>query len=427
MRQVTLPYGKSSLTFQLPERNLLAIVEPADVPAVADPGAAVQAAVRQPVGSPPLREKIKRGMKVVIVVDDFTRPTPAHQLLPALLAELDPAGNALDVSIIVAAGTHRPMSKEEINAKIGAAVAGRYPVIMHDAYDDSAMVDLGRTKNGTPIKINRLVSGADLVIGVSNVVPHCLAGWSGGAKIIQPGVCSAETTNATHATATMSAFPHIGRLDNPTRIEIEEVVTHANLNLFSINVVLNRHMQVVNVVAGHPTPSHRKTVELAERVWVVPVPAMPDIVVCSSHPSDADFWQAGKGLFASENIVKRGGDVILATPCPERIAIAEHTETLRALKGLPSRVGRHETERRRIRDLAGVNVAVALARMHELAWVSIYSEGLTDEDLDILGCARAVSVQSALDLAFKRQGPDAQVVAITHGGELCPVVRSTFQ
>jgi nickel-dependent lactate racemase len=315
------------------------------------------------------------------------------------------------------------MTEAEIAAKVGAGVATRYRVLNHNAFDSANLVDLGRTKNGTPVKVNRLVMESDLVLGISNVVPHGLAGWSGGAKIIQPGVCSVETTNWTHAIFMMSPAPHIGRLDNPLRIEIEDVVQRAKLHM-TINVVINRHAQIVRVVAGHPTLAHRKAVELAEPVWVAPIPAMPDIIVCSSYPADVDFWQGAKGLFPCEPILKRGGDIILATPCPERIAVHEHTETLRRLKGLPSKVGRHEALRRGEEDLTAVNVVVFMARMHELAWISIYSDGLTDEDLDILGCARAHSIQSALDAALQRQGPEAQALVITHGGELCPVLRS---
>lgn len=423
--KITLPYGNTTCAFQLPDRNVLAIAEPADIAGIADPAAEVGRALRQPVESPPLRDMVKHGAKVVIVVDDFTRPTPAHQILPTLLAELDAEANNLDITILIACGTHRPMTPAEIQAKVGGEVAHRYRVVNHDAYDDANLVDLGRTKNGTPILVNRLVAEADLVIGISNVVPHNLAGWSGGAKIIQPGVCGAETTNWTHAIAMMSPVPHIGRLDNPLRVEIEEVVKRVKLDM-AVNVVLNRHWQIVHVVAGNPLMAHRRAVQLSEPIWMVPIPALPDIIVVSSYPADVDFWKGAKGLYACEPVIKRGGDIILASPCPERIAIAEHTETMRALKGLPSKIGRHEALRRGMRDLTGVNVVVFMSRLNELAWVSIYSDGLTDEDLDILGCSRAHSIQEALETALERQGPDARVLVITHGGELCPVLRPSI-
>lgn len=424
--QIALPYGKQSLTFELPEHNLLAIVEPATVPGLANPADAVRSAIRQPIGALPLRDQIKKGMRIVILVDDFTRPTPAYQILPALLGELEPETNALQIKLLNAAGTHRPMTQEELEAKVGADIMAHYPVLNHDAYNDAELVFVGKTANGTPIHLNRLVMEADLVIGISNVVPHNLAGWSGGAKIIQPGVCGAETTNLTHAIAMMSPVPHIGRLDNPLRVEVEQVVEQAKLNFFSINVVLNRHAEIVYVGAGQATQSHRLAIQESEKVWVVPIPALPDIIVASSYPANVDFWQGSKGLYACEPVIKRGGDIILATPCPERIAVAEHTETMRALQGWSGRAARHEARRRGIKDLAGVNVVVFMGRLNELAWVSLYSDGLTDDDLAVLGVARARSIQSALVTALDRQGPDAKVLVITHGGELCPVLRTAL-
>ena len=158
---------------------------------------------------------------------------------------------------------------------------------------------------------------------------------------------------------------------------------------------------------------------------MVPVPSLADIVVVSSHPADIDYWQGIKGLFAAELIVKRGGDVILATPCPEGIAgNPEHVRSMAALAGLPSKAMRHEAARRGIKDLAGVNSAVVAARINELAWVSVYSHGLTDEHLRILGHERATTIEEGLQRAFARQGPQARVLVITHGGDICPVLAS---
>jgi len=176
--KLTIPYSSSTLAFNLPKCNLLGIVDPADVPAVADPAAAARQAIRQPVGARPLGQLARRGSKVLIIVDDFTRPTPAYQLLPGILAELDPTANNLDVTILIACGTHRPMTQDEIRAKVGAEVMAQYKVVNHDAFDRSNLVDVGKTKNGTPIVVNRLVVESDLVLGISNVCPHGLAGWS---------------------------------------------------------------------------------------------------------------------------------------------------------------------------------------------------------------------------------------------------------
>jgi len=288
MLTIELPYGPGTLSFRLPRENLLMVVEPAEVAPAADPAAAVLRAVREPVGAPALRSVVKPGQKVLVLIDDNTRPTPQAQILPSLLHEIASAGAQVDVRILIASGTHRAMTPEEIRRKVGDEIAARYPILNHDWADEANLVDLGVTPKGTPIKVNRLVTEADLVVAVGGTVPHCLAGWAGGAKIIQPGVCGQDTTNMTHALNMVSPMPHLGRLDNPMRQEIEEIVKLVPLH-FMVNAVLDRHGRIVHIVAGEPQRSHRRSVELARAIWEVPVPGLGDIVVVSSFPSDIDY------------------------------------------------------------------------------------------------------------------------------------------
>lgn len=420
---IQLPYGDTILPFRLPRRNLLGVMTPAEVPAAPDPAALMRQALREPVGRPPLRELVRPGQRIVIIVDDMTRPTPQHILLPPLLEELEAAGKNLHIEILIATGTHRAMTPAEIERKVGRPVMTAYPVINHDAMDLANLVHLGTTPNGTPIVVNRRVVEADLVVAVGNTVPHCLAGWSGGAKIIQPGVCGEETTHHTHALNMYSPVPHLGRLDNPVRQEIEAIVQRVRLD-FMINTVLNARAEVVHVAAGDPYHSHRRAVELATPIWVRPVPVMPDIVVISSHPADLDYWQGVKALYAAELVVKRGGDIILVSPCWEGISTnPRHLEAMRLAQELPSKAIRHEAARRGFTDWTGLNTAVVAARVNELAYVQMVTSGLSDADLAILGHTPAESIEAGLARAFARQGETAKVLVITHGGDLCPVLR----
>ncbi len=419
---LTIPYGSAEVSFTLPARNLLAVAEPPPVAPAPDPEAAILQALRAPVDRPPLREMPKPGQRVVVIIDDLTRPTPTHQVLPALLSELCAQVADLDVTILIATGTHRAMTPAEIERKVGAEVARAYRVVNHCAWDADNLVDLGRTVNGTPIRVNRLVAEAELVVGVSNVVPHCLAGWSGGAKLIQPGVCGEDTTALTHQLNMITNIPHLGRLHNPMRREIEAVVERVRFD-FAVNTVLDSRTRIVHVVAGDPKAAHGKAVALAEPIWVVPIPALADIVVISSWPADIDYWQAIKALFCAELAVRRGGDVIMATPCPEGISPhAGHRESFYALAALPSKERCRLTLAGEVEDPIGAATAVCTARINELAWVSVYSDGLSDDDLKALGVERAESVQAALARAFARQGPEAKVIVIPHGGEVAPRV-----
>jgi nickel-dependent lactate racemase len=157
-------------------------------------------------------------------------------------------------------------------------------------------------------------------------------------------------------------------------------------------------------------------------VWQVPVTELADIVVVSSYPADWDFWQAMKALYAAELVVKRGGDILLASPCPESYTLTEeHVETQARLRGLPAKLVLKEAMRLGITDGAGVNATTFMARIKELAFVQAFSPGITDYDMDILGLERATSIQDGLRRAFERQGAGARVTVITHGGDTLPV------
>lgn len=422
--QIELLYGKEPLSVEVADRNLLAVVSPHDVKPAADATAEVMRALREPIGlSPPLGDSIQRGQRVVLIVDDNTRPTPAAQVFPPLVEALGLEDRGAETTILVAAGTHRPMTEEELTAKIGADVRARFPVVQHNDHDADNLVHVGRSANGTPLIINRRVVEADFVVAIGSIVPHCLAGWAGGAKLLQPGVGGRDTTSWTHRLAALTPVPNLGRLDNPVRHEIEQVTQKVRLDLI-VNTVLDRYGRIVHVVAGEPRAAHRRGVELARPIWEVPVPALADIVIVSSYPADIDYWQACKGLFAAELVVKRGGDVILVTPCPERISSTpDHVQTIHALKGVPSRELFQEAARQGLDDLVAVGVSMIAARVNELAWVQVVSEGLNDDDLRTLGHTPAADVEGALRTALTRQGDDAQIMVITHGGEVYPVVR----
>ena len=422
--KVSLPYGKDTLDVALPGGHLLSVVSPNEVSGHTDAEAQIRRALREPIEGPPLATALKPGQHLLVLVDDITRPTPVAEVLPILLDELDVHARRVHVTILIALGTHRKMTDEEIRARVGAQIAASYDVLNHEWDDDSALIDLGTTPSGTPVKVNRLIREADLCVGVGVIVPHNLAGWSGGGKIVQPGICGKETTNHTHLLAARCPTTNLGKLDNPVRAEIEEVAARAGLRGV-VNVILDRNETLVNVVAGQSRAVHRRGVQLARAVWEVPVPSLADIVLVSSYPADIDFWQANKALYAAERIVKRGGDIILLAPCPEGFAgQAEHVRTLEALAGIPSRRLYHEARRQGLHDYAALTVSDIAARCRDSAWVTVVSDGLIDEHVSALGFERAGSVEEALARALRRQGDEAGIVAITHGGETLPVLES---
>jgi lactate racemase len=420
--RVAIPYGARTVEIEIPGGHLLEIASPPEVKPDADLRTLLQRAFRAPVGMAPFASLLKGGENLLLLVDDLTRPTPVDQILPVLLEELHVEERKAKVTILIALGTHRKMTPQEIERKVGKEIVARYPVVNHEPDNPDALIYLRTTANGTPIYVNRLLQQSDVCLGISNVVPHNLAGWSGGAKIVQPGICGKETTYRTHLLAVRCPTTNMGKLNNPVRAEIESVVEDMGLT-GTINTVLDRHGSLVHVVAGEARAAHRRTVELARSIWQVPVKGLADIVLVSSHPADLDFWQANKGLHAAIQVVKRGGDIILLTPCPEGLSSEkEHVDALETMQGISSRDQFHHALRVGLEDYAALCVSDIAARCREQAWVTVVSDGLTKEQTKVLGLESAPDLATALSNACARQGKHASITVITHGGETVPTI-----
>jgi nickel-dependent lactate racemase len=356
----------------------------------------------------------------VILVDDNTRATPQSVLLPPLLDEFNRAGVPDgQITLLIALGTHRPMTDGEKRERYGNEVMERVRVENLDNHNPQAFLDMGRTASGIPLQVARRYAEASLRVAVGNIVPHLFAGWGGGAKMVQPGVCSSLTTAHTHLMAGPHALENLGWVDNPTRQEMEEIGQRTGL-AFILNTVLNQHGQVIALVGGDPIAAHRRGVEIAREVYGVRVPQLADIVVASSHPADRDFWQGIKGLTTAALTVKRGGRVILLNPAPEGVA-PDHpalvelgvTPTEEVLAGL---------EQGTIGDKVGAATYLALDVMRTHAQVTMVSDPIAADDFRALGLSWRGDGQAALDEALARCGPGAPVGFITHGAELLPIL-----
>ena len=319
-RRISLPYGKETIEVLAPEAQLIGVYSPKDIPPVADIKAEVRRALANPIGSPSLQDLVRGKKKVVFVADDNTRLTPTDQLIPILLDECNQAGvSDAQITIVIALGTHRFMTQEEIVAKFGAETVRRVQIKNHPYKDDAAMVDLGVTDTGGRILINKEVYEADFKIGIGSIVPHHIPGYAGGAKIVQPGVSGEETTAYTHLLSVRAPRSYLGVLENPVRTELDSMARKVGLNTI-LNTVLNRHGQVVEAFFGDVVEAFRVGVKRAAQVYEVLIPEAADIVLSSSHPCDLEFWQAHKTLYPSDLAVKAGGIIIVVTPCYEGVA-----------------------------------------------------------------------------------------------------------
>lgn len=404
----------------LPPHRVLYRLAPGSAKGAGNWERAVLAALEKPIGAPPLSALARPGMKTVILTDDLTRPTPQRELLPPLLACLNAAGVPdSDITIIIALGTHRYMTEAEIRERFGDDICSRVPVINHTWMDEATFAELGATPRGTPVRVNRIAHEADLLIGTGSIVPHVYAGWSGGAKILQPGICAPDTTACTHCMAAdgPDLLGIAGRSSNPVRREIEDIAAVAGLD-FVLNVVLDAGGAPVWAGAGDFVRAHRAGVAAARKIYVRGIPEPADVVLVDARPTSVDYWQAVKALANAFRGVKRGGTAILVGELPDGIA-PTHPEFIRyAREPYEAIVSAYEAGE--IKD----GIASATMRLHALIMahcgVICVSPGMSAGDKEKLGFRHAETVADAVEGALGEQKDGARVGIIEYGGDVLP-------
>lgn len=366
-----------------------------------------------------LAPKLKGIKKLLLLVDDITRQTPVSWILPSLIDLASLNGIKDDnITMLVATGTHRHMTLEEQVKKYGQEAIRRVKVVFHNYKTD--VVHVGRTPNGTPVVVNKLVLENDLVIGIGMVVPHRVAGFSGGGKIVQPGISGEETTGQTHwLSAQFEGKEILGKIFNPVRDEIEAVAKIANLG-FIINVVPDKTGKPIKVFAGEPIPTFEEAAEFARGVYGVKAPTSK-IVLTDSYPADLELWQAAKGIYSGDLILEKDGVIILVTPCPEGVGV-EFGELIvkygyRGYEDVKALVERGE-----LKNLIVAAHLVHVGRvMKDKGRGILVSPGIDEETTKRLGFIPARSIDEALRIAGSLVGPEG-VVICKFGGELLPLV-----
>ncbi len=304
---IDLKYGKGHFDVDVPEKNLAGILLPNELSGVKDEQAEIKRALDNPIGSPKLSEKLKKGMKVVVIISDVTRPCPSYRFLPVLLDEINKGGVPdKDITVVIAIGSHRHTTEEEKKALLGVSY-GRVRCIDDDPNDCKC---IGTSSFGHKINIFREVVDADFVVCTGNTEYHYFAGYSGGVKAVLPGCASHETIEINHAMM-VSPKAETGRLDSPIRQEIDEVPTMMHNVGFLLDVVLNSKKEIVAAVAGDVMKAHREGVKFVDRMYSLRVPKA-DIVITSAggYPKDINMYQAQKAMDNCKHIVKDGGTMI---------------------------------------------------------------------------------------------------------------------
>lgn len=416
MKEITLHYGDEERTIEVPEENLAWIEGPRHATPMADVGAAIRHAIRNPIGSPTLAELVARhGTRTLILVDDSTRSTPQQLILPILLDELNAAGVPdSEISGVIALGTHRWMSDEEIAARVGEGVLRRISVtnLSHKVED---FEDLGVSPLGIPIQISRRYLETPITIAVGNIIPHMYAGWAGGAKMVQPGVTSAITTGRTHLIAGPRVYEILGNVDNEVRREMESIAIQSGLK-FIVNVALDASGNVAGVVAGDVVKAHRAGVEIARPIYTIDVAERPDIIVASSHPADRDLWQGFKPVNNCGMMAKDGGTLILLIPAPEGIA-PDHTQLVDFGTTSADEVMDLVTEGK-VRDEVAAATYLAFDQTRQRLHITLVSDGIPDTEARKIGITATTDFNEALSAALARHGKRARIGVITAGADI---------
>lgn len=309
----SLPFGESAIPVDVAGE----LIRHREIAPYADELGAVREALRNPIGTPPLRDIVKPGEQVALIVNDITRLTRTDLLLPPVVDELNAAGVADEnIQVIFALGIHRPQTEDERRRILGDDLHFRLRSVDHDAFDDASLVTIGETSFGNTVEINRRVLDADRVILTGEIIYHLIAGYSGGRKSLVPGVAGARTTTFNH---NMIFDPRCrsGVLDgNPAHEDLSEACRMVDPD-FLVNVVLSPEGALVKVVAGHYDGAHRVGCHAVDQMLRADLDEPFDMIIASAggYPLDIDLRQAHKGLENAVQALKHGGSILFYAEC----------------------------------------------------------------------------------------------------------------
>jgi lactate racemase len=334
-------FGRGKLPLDVPSERVVGTLAPNAVEAVADVKEAVKAAIVHPYASKSLPQLLDGKRTALIVTVDHTRPSPTEMLLPILeLCEQ----NGVAPSVIIATGRHRQMTDEELRTHLGESILSRCRVMQHDPFDDGSMVTKGATERGTPITVNKAIFEHDVVIGTGIIEPSYLCGWSGGRKLLMPGLASREAIDNNHYYLTQPGAV-IGKLHgNPVSDDAAEFADALPLH-FIVYAVSGPNDEVVHVVAGDAVKAHERACGVCEDIYKLEK-MEADIVITSAGgaPYDCDLVQGKKAIIPAIQAVKRNGVIIICAECPEGLG-AEKTFIDWLLNKTPSEVARDVLDR----------------------------------------------------------------------------------
>lgn len=369
--RVSLKYGLREIGIEIPEEKLVGVFTPREIDGVQNAQTEIERALKNPIGSERLRDIVKLKDKIAIVIDDITRPLPSQKILPPLIDELTSSGiKEEDITIIIATGLHRKLTREEISKLVGKETSHRIKIINHDPYSKKNLVSLGQTSRGSEISINKTFMEVDVKILVGDIEYHQFFGYGGGAKSIHPGIADAESIKHIHSQLD-STQARAGILrSNPIQEELREVIQMAKPD-FVLNVVLNSKGEIVRAFTGGVFEVLYRGAKLVDEMYKVKFPQRVDSVIasCGGFPRDIDLYQSQKAIESAMKVVKEKGKVILFAQCREGWGSEMFQKWMKETKN-PEEI----IQRIKEKFVMGLHKAYLLAKEVQWAKVYLYSE-----------------------------------------------------
>lgn len=419
--RVKLDYGKTGLDVELPDQHVAAILGLQPAPPVEDVRATLRERLEHPVGTPSLAELARGRKSACILICDITRPVPNSVLLPSILTTLEDAGVPRDgILILVATGLHRPNEGPELVELVGQGVVDNYRIKNHDGKDLSAHTNLGDSQRGVPIWIDTDYVQAELKIATGLIEPHFMAGYSGGRKLICPGIAALETIKVWHGPKFLE-HPNAtsGVLaGNPVHEENTQIARRAGCD-FIVNVTLDAQRRITSIVAGDMEQAFHEGVDFVQQVVKAEIPTACDVVITTAagYPLDTTFYQSVKGLVGALPLVKPGGTVILAAKLDEGIGSPEFQSLFEENASLDEFMHRILHDDYFVMDQWQMEEMAKACRKAHVVYVT---DGLQHETLKRLFVDVAVSVEAAVAECIEKYGPQTRIAVIPKGPYVIP-------
>lgn len=422
MQTVRLAYGETGLEL-LVDPAMTTVVTPQYHQATEPPQEILRRALRTPVAGPPLRERVRRGQTVAISACDGTRPQPRQLMIPAILEELDGLVDLDDIVVLVATGTHRGNSEGELRAMFGDEVVDAVRIVNHDARDSAGLTWMGEFGAGVPVWLNSEWVAADVRITTGFVEPHFFAGFSGGPKLVAPGLAALETVLVLHD-ARRIGHPSAawGIIEgNPVHDDVRAIAAATGVT-FGFDVVLNQDKEIVAAFSGDLLAMHVDAVHTAREIAMQPVPRPYDVVVTtnSGYPLDQNLYQAVKGMSTAYQVVKPGGTIVCAAEC--RDGFPDHGSYREVLASADSPAALFAEISARTVTVPDQWQVQIQARIQADCRVVMHTSHLTDAELATAHLEQTADISATVAGALAAAGPDARLCVLPEGPQTIPYV-----